>query len=137
MPKRSPENSTNVRFGTNREIAPALVAFILWALFVGLMKKTGALATLADEVQWLTAFACAVAVLAYAVDEELRHALENRRGIAFVVGIAAAIGSALDPAAMLAFSPAAVVCVAAVAAPGRARLSSAAAASPGARRGAL
>lgn len=137
MPDRSPENSTNVRFGPGREIAPALVAFVLWGLFVGLMKKTGALATLGDELPWLTAFACAVAALAYGVDAELRHALEDRRGIAMLVGIGAALASSLDPTAMLAFAPAVAICVAALTAAAVARVSSAVAASPGARPDAL
>jgi len=137
MSERTPTNSTNVRFYLAKPAAPALLALGLWAAFVGLMQWTGALATLGSDVPWLTAFACGVAALAYAFDLELRRALHGSRGIALAVGTMAAIASCWSPAAMLAFAPAVVACGASLASPCRRRVSSTAAASPDARRGAL
>ena len=114
-----------------------MLALTLWACFVGTMEWSGALATVEADLGALTAFACAVAGLAYAVDAELRSALERRRGGALVAGIAAALASCWNPIAMLAFAPAAVACGLALAAPGRGRVSSAPATSPGARPDAL
>jgi hypothetical protein len=137
MELRTRQNSTNVRFTLASEGAPALLALALWASFTGLMQWLGALAVLDVEVRWLTAYACAVAALAYAVDEELRRALARNRVFALVLGLAAAIASYWHPVAMLAFAPAAVTCGASLALPRARPVSSAPAASPGARPDAL
>jgi len=91
-----------------------LLALVLWAGVVVSMQQAGALATLDGDVPWITAFACGVAALAYAIDAELRRALQDRRRVSVVVGAGAAIAGCWSPEAMLAFAPAAVACGAAL-----------------------
>jgi hypothetical protein len=139
MQSRLRGKSTNVRFYLDRETMPAAIALVLWIGFAEFLGASGALAALGADVPWIAAFACAVAALAYAVDGELRHALSNARPAVLLAGAAAAIALTLSHAAgLVAFSPAAVLFGAALLLRPRARpVSSAAAASPGARRGAL
>lgn len=139
MSERTSGNSTNVRFSLRHAAAPALLALGLWAVFAGAMQVTGGIAALGDDIRLIAGFACVVAALAYAVDAELRGALAGARPVVLLGGAAGAIALTLaHPAGLLAFSPAAVLFGAALLVRPRVRaVSSAAAASPGARRGAL
>jgi hypothetical protein len=138
MSARAPSNSTNVRF-LHAKAAPALLALALWTAFVALLQVAGGLSTLGRDACWLAGFACGVAALAYAVDGELRSALCGARPATLLGGEAAAIALTLaHPAGLLAFSPAAVLFSAALLLRPRAlAVSSTAAASPGAKPGAL
>jgi hypothetical protein len=138
MPDSTPENSTNVRFAIEGA-APAWLGASVWWLLVAALTATGSITTLASDLPAIAAFMCAVAVLAYVVDVELRQALGRLRTPRLVKLAAIALASCtLGPAAWLAFSPiAAVLAIALVDRARGAKLSSAAAASPGARRGAL
>ena len=138
MPDRTPENSTNVRFATESS-APAWLGASVWWLLVTALAATGSIATLAADLPAIAAFMCAVAVLAYVVDGELRQALRRVRTGRLVALAAIAFASCgLGAAAWLAFSPvAAILAIALMDRARSAKLSSAAAASPGARRGAL
>ena len=133
MQTLSRENSTNVRFDAG------WLALLLWALLVAALHAGGALERLGSDLAWLTAFACAVAALAYAVDAELRRAVEAMGvpslSAAFVASTAAGVA---HPAGMLAFAPAGLVLGTALVLRAFApRVSSTAAASPGARPDAL
>jgi hypothetical protein len=130
MRHRTPINSTNVRFGA------ALLAAGLWCAFVALLAGTHALATLAGDILLLAGFASAVALLAYAVDAELRSAIESLPAwVCFAIAVAAAALCALHDVTLLALSPfAAVYLAAAVRRRPQPKLSSAPAASPAASR---
>lgn len=125
-------NSTNVR------LSAPLLAAALWFGFVGLLACTCALATLASDVPLLSGFACGVALLAYAVDTELKRALERHPAWLWIaVAIAAVALCAMHAALLLSLSPIAAVSLAAAASRGREpRVSSTPAASPGASRAA-
>jgi hypothetical protein len=138
MSDRTPQNSTNVRFLLDAP-APALMAIAAWWLLVAALACSGSIRTLAADLPALAAFMCAVAVLAYAVDAELRQAI-GRLGTPWLVAIAAIalMSCSVGREAWLALSPLAAIFTIASAARARsARISSAAATSPGARRGAL
>ena len=132
MRDRTPVNSTNVRFNA------ALLGAVLWCAFVALLAWTQALVTLSGDIALLAGFASAVALLAYAVDAELRGAMESRPSwLWFAIAIAAVALCATHDAMLLALSPVAAVCLAAAALRRREpKLSSTPAASPAASRAA-
>ena len=130
-----PTNITNFRIS---DAVPALAAAGLWAAFAATLQAAGALERLGEDVPILAAFACAVAVLAYAVDAELRAVLDAQRGV-FLAACSAGLiaGSQASAWMLLTLLPGGVVlAVALVPRAFARRLSSAAAASPGARPGA-
>ena len=136
MREPTPENSTNVRF--EGAAAGAALAVSLWCGFIALLACTGALRTLASDIPLLAGFACAVALLAYAVDAELRSAMERQSAwLCMTAAIAAMALCAAHAALLLALSPIAVVCLAAAAMRRREpRIRPAPATSPGATRAA-
>ena len=136
MREHASKKSTNVR--VHWPGALGLLAFGAWVALAAAMQWSGALATLESDVAWIAAFAAAFSALACAVDEDLRQALENLRRAQTLTGLIASIAAcAAHPAALLAFSPAAVFFAVALARRWRGSVSSTAAASPAARRGAL
>ena len=137
MSFRSPTNSTNVR--KYEGPGSAVLAAIAWLAFAGLLAASGAVATLGTDIPILAGAATGVALLAYAVDAELRDALRSAPvGLTLAIAVATTAASTCHPAALLAFTPVAAVCWVAAASRVRAtRLSSAPVASPGARPGAL
>jgi len=136
MRERSAENSTNVRF-TQVGVGPIL-AVALWWGFVACLQETHALRTLAGDIPLLAAFACAIALLAYAVDAELRAVLARLPAWACATaGVAGIALCAVHAALLLAALPVAAVCLVALGLRPRAsRIRPASAASPDARRAA-
>lgn len=135
MRERTSRNSTNVRPQMGAAAAP-LLAMGLWWGFVAVLFATRALGTIASDVPALASFAGLAALLAYAVDRELRTLLEGRPAWACIlVSLAAVALSFTHAGALLALSPVAALGLAAAATRRRqAEIRRAPAASPGARR---
>lgn len=132
---RAPIKSTNVRPMLHADCIPALLAAGLWVALAAALAAGGALERLEGDVVVLALFACFVAGLAYALDREVRRSVDAL-SLGFLLGMGAAIATAMamgPVGARLAAAPIAT----ALAASAIRRARTAAAALPGAMRAAL